>query len=323
MKEIGGYLEFEKLVYKPYYSEMIELNTARNAVIYYLSLKKFEKIFIPEFLCDSISKVLIRYKFHYETYKIDINFLPVFDKIVKDNELLLIVNYYGQLSEQTLASFKNQWNNILIDNSQAFFQKPIKGIDCFYSPRKFFGVPDGAYLYARSIQEKKLSLNHDSSAERMWPLIGRYEDDAANYWNNFKSNQTLFEYLDVMQMSKLTKNLLGAIDYESAKTKREQNYAILESDLHSINQLSLKPFIEGPFAYPLYVENAHEIRKKLVKRKIYIPVLWPNVLIEYNSIELSHKYAYNILPLPCDQRYDTTDMKRLIKEIRLCIDLEK
>lgn len=35
---------------------------------------------------------------------------------------------------------------IILDNTQSFFQKPISGIDTIYSCRKYFGVPDGAYL---------------------------------------------------------------------------------------------------------------------------------------------------------------------------------
>ena len=56
------------------------------------------------------------------------------------------------------------------------------------------------------------------------------------------------------------------------------------------------------------LENAGEIRKQLIKQKIYIPVLWPKVLDECTVDSWEYKLAANILPLPVDQRYDLDDM---------------
>ena len=43
--------------------------------------------------------------------------------------------------------------NLIIDNAQAFFAKPLLGIDTFYSPRKFVGVSDGGILATKKILE--------------------------------------------------------------------------------------------------------------------------------------------------------------------------
>lgn len=121
-------------------------------------------------------------------------------------------------------------------------------------------------------------------------------------------------------MSRLTKNILGAIDYEKIKMVRDENYAYLDSKLKKLNKLQLMT-PEGAFAYPLYLDNGVEIRKKLVKKKIYIPTLWPNVLEDNPPGSLEHDYATNILPLPCDQRYEARDMDEIINEI--CLDRDK
>ena len=55
--------------------------------------------------------------------------------------------------------------------------------------------------------------------------------------------------------------------------------------------------------------NAGEIRKQLIKQKIYIPVLWPNVLDECAVASWEYKLASDVLPLPVDQRYDLDDME--------------
>ena len=41
-----------------------------------------------------------------------------------------------------------------------FYAKPIHGNDTFYTCRKFFGVPDGAYLYTDKLLDEEFSKNN-------------------------------------------------------------------------------------------------------------------------------------------------------------------
>lgn len=54
----------------------------------------------------------------------------------------------------------------------------------------------------------------------------------------------------------------------------------------------------------------------MISNKIYIPILWPNVLSDSLKGSLEYDMAENILPLPCDQRYDEYDMEYIIKVIK-------
>ena len=144
-KEIGGYFELEQFSGKEYYPDLIALNNARNALLYILKARKIKKIYIPYFLCDSVANICEREGYSYEYYSIDERFLPIFDKTLCPDEYLYIVNFYGQINNQTLKTLKQKYYNVIFDNVQAFFQKPVKGIDTIYSCRKFFGVPDGGY----------------------------------------------------------------------------------------------------------------------------------------------------------------------------------
>ena len=65
-----------------------------------------------------------------------------------------------------------------------------------------------------------------------------------------------------------------------------------------------------------YLENGHKIRKSLAKKKIYIPTLWPNVLSDTSKESIDYKYLANILPIPCDQRYGTDDMRYIINSLK-------
>ena len=71
----------------------------------------------------------------------------------------------------------------------------------------------------------------------------------------------------------------------------------------------------GAFAYPLYVKNGKLIREALRKKRIYIPVLWPNVCNMCKKSQFEYDLAWNLLPLPVDQRYDRSDMDVILNTL--------
>lgn len=307
MKEIGGYFGLDMFAGQEYYSNAIKLNNARNALLYLLKARNIKKLYIPWFLCDSVSNLCDRYGYAYEYYHIDRDFMPVFDKKLCADEYLYIVNFYGQLSNDVARQLSVQHQNIIFDNVHAFYQKPLEGIDTVYSCRKFFGVPDGGYLATNAVLNEKLPL--DISADRMKHILGRFEGKASDFYGDFKANDRSFAELELREMSNLTQNLLRAIDYETVRRKRNENYAQLDSVLKAIN--GIKPNIpDGPYAYPFYCVNGMDIKNRLAKKGIFIATLWPNVL--NSGAELEIDFAKNILPIPCDQRYGEEDMRYLL-----------
>lgn len=307
MQEIGGYLELENLVRKPYHTKLIELNLGRQALMYLVFAKNIKKIYLPYYLCDSVNIALDLNNIDYEYYNIGYDFKPIFKKSTQPNEYVYIVNYYGQFNNNEILKFKKQFKNIILDNTQSFFQIPIEGIDTIYSVRKYFGVPDGAYLYTNS--SINFELKTDKSIHRINHLIGRLEENASKYYDDFKKTDDSFKHEPLKSMSILTKNILGAIDYDQVIKKRNRNYEYLHRNLKSINFLEVC-HSKAPFAYPLYVKNADIIRDILASKNVYIPILWPNAIGNSDYV-IEKDLASNILPIPCDQRYEIEDMKRI------------
>jgi len=314
MKEIGGYFGLEQLVSHEFYPDLVAVNNARSALLYILKARNIKKLYLPYFLCDSVSEICDREGYSYEYYHIDRSFMPVFVPRLSDGEYLYIVNFYGQISNEQLFELKNKYVSIIVDNVQAFFQKPVRDVDTVYSCRKFFGVPDGGYVSTDAVLNEPLEL--DVSKDRMNHILGRFEGSASNYYQEFNRNNRSFTDLPLRRMSELTHNILGAIDYVAVCNKREANYMVLENVLSQYNRLKLiRPI--GPYAYPFYCENGMEVKKKLAEKKIYVPTLWPNVVALDGTLEKD--YAENILPLPCDQRYTEDDMKYMSEIIEKLI----
>jgi len=312
--EIGGYFELEQLVCHEHYSNLIRLNTARNALLYLLKARTIKKIYLPYLLCDSISGICRQAGCAYEYYHIGCDFLPVFETTLHKGEFLYVINYYGQISNPMVLELKRRNGNIILDNVQAFFQPPLPNVDTIYSCRKFFGVPDGAYLSTTARIADQLPV--DRSKNRMKHLLGRLEGNASQYYEDFKAAEGSFAELELRYMSKLTRTIMGAIDYENVIERRNENYTQLAEALEAKNRLTVLP-PNGAFAYPFYCENGMQVRKRLAEKNIYIATLWPNVLDLDGTVEKD--YAKNILPLPCDQRYGTEEMKHMLKGLYMAM----
>lgn len=310
MKEIGGYFGLESFGGRELYADLLPLNSARNALLYLLKARDIKKLYIPYYLCDCVSDICDKYGYAYEYYPIGKNFLPQVERSFSAGEYLYTVNFFGQISNDMILAMQEKYGNIIFDNVQAFFQPPVHGVDTIYSCRKFFGVPDGGYLSTDIILTEHLP--QDSSRERMTHILGRFEQTASEHYASYQANEAVIDELPLAYMSPITKNILCAVDYSSVRAARNANYKTLAAALDRINPLRIKQ-PEGAYVYPFYAEKGMEIKRALAAEKIFVPTLWPNVL--ECEAEFERGLAENILPLPCDQRYDGEDMQRILDEL--------
>ena len=308
-KEIGGYLELDRYHLPMLHEDAIALNCGRNCLAYLIQKKGIKRIWIPKFLCASVSDVCRREGCEVCYYSIGIDFTPI---LAPTDDWVYLVNYYGQVNNDRIRDHKKQYSNLIVDNVQAYFQPPVEGIDTIYTCRKYFGVSDGAFLYTDAELEE---IEQDESFERVKFLLGRFERTASEFYSDFVSKEEEFSHFPVKKMSKLTDNLLHGIDYEMVKNRRTENFSYLHSSLKGVNKLELS-IPAGAYMYPFYIKNGSEIRKKIQAKKIYVPTLWPDVFNLCGENELEYDMAKNILPIPVDQRYDIEDMFYVVDIIK-------
>lgn len=313
MKEIGGYIELDTYNWTMLHEGAVTLNSGRNCLAYLIQAKKIKKIAIPYFLCNSIKNVCVREKIELRFYHIGIDFFPL-NITLQEDEWMYIVNFYGQLDNSALKIISKRYKRVIIDNAQAYFQMPIENMDTIYTCRKFFGVSDGAFLYTDIILESKLV--RDKSYDRIRSLLGRFERSASEFYDEHVKNENIFGSEPIKRMSRLTENLLHAINYKIVEQQRTRNFALLHKELSTVNKLVLR-IPKGAFMYPLYIPKGAELRKSLIAEKIYIPMLWPEVLDNGDSSKLECDMAQNILPLPVDQRYSIEEMGYLVDKIKV------
>jgi hypothetical protein len=314
MNPIGGYFELELRKSEEYHKDAIRLNTGRNALELILRTRKFSKVYIPYYTCDVILEPFIKTKTQYEFYSIDNNFEPIFDySLIKGDISFLFTNYFG-LKDVFIKKLSKKCKNLIIDNSQAFFSKPIDITDTIYSCRKFFGVPDGAYLYLDKIDFE--GFPQDISIDRFFHLIKRFEYGAEEGYSDFKKNEENLIGQPIKKMSKLTQSLMCNIDYEFIRKKRIENFKYLHDNLFNINELDFDlANTSVPMLYP-FLSNILDLKQKFIEKKIFVATYWPNVLEWTKKDSLEYKYTTQIIHLPIDQRYGINEIEYILSIIK-------
>ena len=314
-REIGGYLEMETFLGREYYSDLYKLNLGRTAFVWLLQNIRHEKVFLPRFICDSVNESALNAGFTLVPYGLDEDLNPVFDECGEpgENDILYLVNFYGQLGADEIRSFGKTYPKIIVDNAQAFYDAPVEGVHTLYSARKFFGLPDGAYV-ATDAENDYDSIPEDKSQDRVRYLVGRMEDTAREHYSEMLAANDTFSTEIPRKMSLFTQNMLRAVDYEAIKLKRIENYKTLSGLLPDSNPFNRR-MPECPFAYPFYHEDGVNLRKYLAERDIFIPTLWKFLIEEMPADSFEHQWSANILSLPIDQRYSEEDMKIMAETI--------
>ena len=312
--EYGGYLPLELPDGREYYDEadglsVCRLNCGRNAVVVALQLAACEKVFIPYYNCNVVRDALTANGIAFDYYLLDDDFMPKVETLGA-NEWLLYVNYFGGALRNNLEQVAQRYQRVVFDNTQAFYAKPVVQPACFnvYSPRKFFGVADGAYLVWSDRRLQAKDYPPDVSWDRASFLLKSLElGTNAAYHDNLRSEEDLGE--GVKAMSALTQAMLSSIDYLGIREKRLRNIQVARNLLDSINELDRN--LDGDLmVYPLLVTH-DDLRHNLVSERVYVPQWWKYLLDVVPQDSLEHRLSTYLLPLPIDQRYCEQDIEEL------------
>lgn len=306
MKPIGGYFSLELSYYEEYHKNALRLNTGRNCIEYILRARQYRKVYIPYYTCDVVLEPFHKLNVEYEFYHINFHLELAQDIQLGDGEALLYTNYYG-LKQRYVEMLSEKYGaQLILDNTQAFYAKPIAGIDTFYTCRKFFGVPDGAYLYTDKILD--IEIEQDVSWDRMSFLTKRIDLGAEAGYMDFREQSSRLVGQPIKRMSNLTRRLMRSINYGYAANLRKNNYLFLQDLLGDTNLIHLALENDAiPMVYP-YMIDKEGLREYLIQNKIFVARYWPNVLKWAPKKSTEIQLTNSLLALPIDQRYSIEEM---------------
>lgn len=322
MMEIGSFIELQFPKGLEYYkgeTNIARLNSGRVAIWHAFRVLGCEAIWLPYYQCNSVREFLSRKGVTIKYYHIDQNFNPI-DLFPEKNDAVLIVNYFGVMSVKRIQTLAKQFANVIIDNSQAFFSKPIEGCMNVYSARKFVGVPDGAYVIGENANMYVDEYEQCYSSDTALFLLQRIEYGCEGKTYQTRTiNEERIDTEDAKRMSMLTRSILDGTDYNYICIKRQENFSIASSLFGTINQFNPSLYYdEGcvPMVYPLVVED-DSLLQKLLDHKHFQGHWWNYLLKEVAKDSFEYWLSRYIIPITIDQRYSKAELRHLREVCKL------
>lgn len=319
---IGGYFELDLPQGSgELYPAALKYQSARAAFASLLRHVQPKRIWMPWYNCSTMLEAAETTGVTVQRYGLDSDLYPAGLDAIAPDDCLLYVNYFGVCNRQVSRILREvPRERVVIDHSQAFYAPAPDCLGTLYSPRKFFGVPDGGYLITRH-QVQPPAERDAQSFDRLEPLMIRFSEGPEAGYGAIQIARNSLKGQQPKTMSALTEALLRSIDYPKALLRRNENFMMLHSALGSRNGFPIPTEApHGPLCYPFLGEiaNLHEC---LIERRVFVGRYWPGVRGPLNrDDELERRLSQQCVPMPCDQRYGSADMERIIALVEALAD---
>lgn len=250
--------------------------SGRMAIKFIVEQLKFDKIYLPNFLCEQVYKCFD---------ELDKKFYILSDKFeyskglenIEDNSIVFVSNYFG-LSDETkiLEILENQkrTKNIIViyDITHSLFTTKNSKVVDFYvaSVRKWFPISDGGLVCC----DKKFDINFELVSDEMVKnfvyasvlklLYVNSKNKAEKLNRDYRKifvecEENLSDIKGYCEISDYSKNYIENYDI-SVLSQRTQNYNTLSSKLNNKNiKLCFDNRLRGGGRYTIF--NAYTMQK--------------------------------------------------------------
>lgn len=296
--------------------------------------RRVENVYMPAWGCDSMIAPFISRGIDIKLYDIRLAdsadtaeiFCDFCDFCENSTDIFYVTNYFGYenpLPVETIKKCKDQGCIILYDRTHSFLMKNDPYLTLadysFASIRKWMGVIGGAVVNGVSDCQLKQCpyLGPKETAMRMKKTFiegGTMIDKQAflNLYSEFGHH--LVEDYQNYEMDDLSYALYKTEDLSAMRRKRRENAKYLHEHLKGVQFIGELTDNAVPLFVPIFFETPEQrnmVRKKLIDAKIYCPIHWPKPAQIPADFQVNKIYDTE-LSLICDQRYDLTDMERMV-----------
>lgn len=310
--EYGGFLPLELNPGNEYFTDyehcLSRYNTVKAALDELVGRLGCDRIFIPYYYCPSTKEAIKKTGIDVRFYHINDKLLPM-DLPDESNSIVLLVDYFGICGDKVKEIAKTLENaEVIFDFAHDFFEKPVieEHRHNIYSAKKFFGVPDGAYLISKTMLPNIVSPSFASGYSEY--LIKSYEEGTnAAYLMKKEVDKKLADNYGAMSM--LAMGLLMNVDYDRIMDQRIKNYIALREAVNAFNEMDL-PESCAAYQFPLLIkEKGRALKKILIENKVFVSTLWTGEELKNNGNDYEIGMMKDCVFLPMDQRYSEEDMR--------------
>lgn len=321
----------------------------REAIWHILKSEKCEKkvALLPDFTCVTVILPFIQenWKIHFYSYNKDltVNIQSFLDEFEKAKPSLCIFQPLSGMGftdiEESLIdhAYKNGCITVVDQTQDIYNKKDNPSIDYYCSSlRKWYSFPDGGVLYSK---KHTLTNSYDSQENSIFRtsiglcmfaahLLEVYGDPFFSFLYNFMwtfATSYLYNTNIVSRtMSEYSRKVLALQDEKNNAKIRKENFKFVYNGLKDLK--CVKPAFDNierlqsaPLNFHVYVENRSKFSSFLSSNGIATQIFWgmPPYIKKHVTLNETTKYIYShIISLPCDQRYNLEDMKKMVDLIR-------
>lgn len=311
---IGGFfgLETDRRNVDPWMQDARRFVSGRAALAAFLATRSEGTIWLPHYVCAAVDEALVGAAQRCRRYALGPDFGPPADLPVCPGETLIVVDYFGCASASVKrAVARHGRGQVLVDASQSLFF-PRDAADHFvFSPRKFAGLPDGGLLVSPAAAKTSGDPDEAGSVARAQHLLMRSAGLREEGRPVFQQAEASLTFRHSEPMSSLTSSMLDSIDFRTIAAVRRANAAILQSLLPSPHPIFAESDPEvAPLCVPVLSRDPAAVRRQLAAHRVFLAHYWPDVDVPVEDV-FARILSERTVFLPCDQRYDANDMRRI------------
>lgn len=296
-----------------------------------------KKALLPAFTCESVLVSFLDRGYEVFPYPIRKDLTIDWEKFNESVEqlnpsVILVHSYFGFDTICELRPHVQELREkgivVIEDQTQTMFSKNALMGANFYvgSIRKWMPVPDGAYVTApihctKEDDELAAAKVKALTAKGDWMLneVGTKQE----FQGYFKMAEDILDSRkDSYLMSSVAREIYASTDIENLRKVRHSNCQQLISGIFLSKNLSDNLILpiseiraeECPFHLPVLVkEGRKELQQYLASKDIFATVIWGCPEEYKETIDEVSRYVYDhILCFHVDQRYDESDMNRIL-----------
>jgi hypothetical protein len=307
----------------------LKLSNAHSGIFILCQLLRPKRIWLPAYLCHSIVEAVQAANLSIEFYPVSLDLkLENLEWLsqLENRDLVLFIDYFDFESDREViraAKEKPAW--VVQDAAQALLSSFERAEADFvlYSPRQYFGVPDGGILQSKcdedfsSIHLKDAPDDFVLAANHAFNSRTEFDRSSDGDWFSIYNSAEKLSPIGCFAMTALSAAMLRhSFDYEKISENRRSNYQRL---YNSVPEMALYGALNDetvPLGFPIVSDFRDHIRTSLYSKKMYCPLHWSIERVVPECFEDAHRLSGKLLTILCDQRYSLSNMKSIISVIR-------
>jgi hypothetical protein len=307
-------------------------STGRDALFALLQSLPQSIVHLPDLMCHSVPRACEAAGKQVRLYAVGGDLREAGPGLPGEaGECVLVMHYFGVANDALAARARAAGCLVISDVTHMLFNETALGRIAqasdyvFGSLRKSGPFPDGAFVASRthalaqpgrSMRQDFVTLRAAALLSRGLSAAGGFVDDENFGW--LRQAEALLDACDAADYacSHLGRELLHTVDPHADAARMQANMAVLATALEGTCVLPCSACGPSPYFLCLFGSRAERdaVRAELAGRRTYPPVHWdtgwsprPSPLSDLG------------LSIPCDARYDTTQMQSTANTILACL----